>query len=207
MGLPSVLPAGVILFMLLSGRPPFWDDSQPRMLRNIVAGKFSFSDSVWKGVSRQAKDLISRLLVVNPAKRLTCEQVASTDRRLLQPRRVRLLHSLLASGRLPTFEQTFRRTPPAHVQVLAHPWMKGCKPGGPSRLLAETLTRMKSGSLSGRRRAESKRLHDVIADVSVRAATSFLLDTPSGGNDATPSLGPTPLPSMNPTPAPSVRGD
>lgn len=85
--------------------------------------------------------------------------------------------------------------------------MKGCKPCGTGQSLAETLTRMKSGSLSGRRRAESQPLHSVIADVSVRAATSFLLDTPSASMDKTPSMGPTPLPSTNPTPAPSVRGD
>jgi serine/threonine protein kinase len=66
---------GVVLFMLLGGQPPFWDDSQPTMLRKIMKGSFSFADHVWKSVSWQAKDLISRLLVVDPAKRLTCTQV------------------------------------------------------------------------------------------------------------------------------------
>lgn len=66
---------GVILFMLLGGYPPFWDDSHPMLLRKIAVGAFRYSDPVWKSVSWQAKDLISRLLVVDPAKRLTVEQV------------------------------------------------------------------------------------------------------------------------------------
>ncbi|KAI3424231.1 hypothetical protein D9Q98_009587 [Chlorella vulgaris] len=67
--------AGVILYMLLAGVPPFHDKSEPRLLRSIIAGKFSMEDSVWTPVSNEAKELVSQLLVVDPSKRLTCEQV------------------------------------------------------------------------------------------------------------------------------------
>ena len=71
---------GVILFMLLGGYPPFWNERQPLLLSAIIRGTFSFSDKVWKTVSREAKDLISKLLVVDPAKRLTPEQVRAAAR-------------------------------------------------------------------------------------------------------------------------------
>ncbi|KAL4424182.1 hypothetical protein ABPG75_001483 [Micractinium tetrahymenae] len=67
--------AGIVLYMLLAGLPPFHDASEPRLLRAIMSGKYSFGDPVWKEVSPEAKDLIQRLLVVSPARRLTCEQV------------------------------------------------------------------------------------------------------------------------------------
>lgn len=37
--------------MLMSGTPPFYDSSEPRLLRAIMAGKFSFKDKVWEPVS------------------------------------------------------------------------------------------------------------------------------------------------------------
>ncbi|EFN53608.1 hypothetical protein CHLNCDRAFT_32147 [Chlorella variabilis] len=67
--------AGVILYMLLAGVPPFHDKSEPRLLRSIMAGKYSLDDPVWEEISGEAKDLVSKLLVVDPASRLTCQQV------------------------------------------------------------------------------------------------------------------------------------
>ncbi|EFN53510.1 hypothetical protein CHLNCDRAFT_136852 [Chlorella variabilis] len=51
------------------------DKSEPRLLRSIMAGKYSLDDPVWEEVSGEAKDLVSKLLVVDPASRLTCQQV------------------------------------------------------------------------------------------------------------------------------------
>ncbi|PSC74088.1 CAMK CAMK1 kinase [Micractinium conductrix] len=67
--------AGIVLYMLLAGLPPFHDASEPRLLRAIMQGKYSLADPVWEEVSAEAKDLIKKLLVVAPSKRLTCEQV------------------------------------------------------------------------------------------------------------------------------------
>ena len=61
---------GVILYILLSGEAPFSSPSQPRLLRNIVAGRYDFGSHAWRHVSEEAKDLISRLLVLDPHKRL-----------------------------------------------------------------------------------------------------------------------------------------
>lgn len=67
--------AGVILFILLGGYPPFYDESEPRLFEKIRKGKFDFSDDVWGAVSPEAKDLIRRLLVVDPRSRLTIPEV------------------------------------------------------------------------------------------------------------------------------------
>lgn len=66
---------GVILFILLGGYPPFYDSSEPGLFRKIRAGKYNMNDPVWDAVSKDAKDLLANLLNVNPAERLTVDQV------------------------------------------------------------------------------------------------------------------------------------
>ncbi|KAM9462630.1 phosphorylase b kinase gamma catalytic chain, liver/testis isoform 1-T2 [Clarias gariepinus] len=65
---------GVILFTLLAGSPPFWHRKQMLMLRMIMEGRYHFSSPEWDDRSDTVKDLISRLLVVDPIVRLTAEQ-------------------------------------------------------------------------------------------------------------------------------------
>ncbi|KAG7492995.1 hypothetical protein MATL_G00021230 [Megalops atlanticus] len=65
---------GVILFTLLAGSPPFWHRKQLLMLRMIMEGRYQFSGPEWDDRSDTVKDLISRLLVVEPSLRLTAEQ-------------------------------------------------------------------------------------------------------------------------------------
>lgn len=65
---------GVILFTLLAGSPPFWHRRQILMLRMIMEGQYQFSSPEWDDCSNTVKDLISRLLQVDPEERLTAEQ-------------------------------------------------------------------------------------------------------------------------------------
>uniref|UniRef100_A0A4W4EKG0 phosphorylase kinase n=1 Tax=Electrophorus electricus TaxID=8005 RepID=A0A4W4EKG0_ELEEL len=65
---------GVILFTLLAGSPPFWHRKQLLMLRMIMEGRYQFSSPEWDDRSHTIKDLISRLLVVDPSARLTAEE-------------------------------------------------------------------------------------------------------------------------------------
>lgn len=65
---------GVIMYTLLVGCPPFWHRRQVVMLRSIMEGRYHFHSPEWDDISAQAKDLISKLLVVHPKKRLTAEQ-------------------------------------------------------------------------------------------------------------------------------------
>lgn len=66
--------AGVVLFILLGGYPPFHSENEPQMFDQIRKGDYSFDESVWDLVSEDAKDLIRNLLVVDPEKRLTAQQ-------------------------------------------------------------------------------------------------------------------------------------
>lgn len=66
---------GVILFILLGGYPPFYDESEPRLFRKIREGVPDMNDPVWDEVSKEAKDLIMKLLDVDPKSRVTVEGV------------------------------------------------------------------------------------------------------------------------------------
>ncbi|KAM9321448.1 phosphorylase b kinase gamma catalytic chain, skeletal muscle/heart isoform [Gastrophryne carolinensis] len=66
--------SGVIMYTLLAGSPPFWHRKQMLMLRMIMNGDYHFGSPEWDDRSDTVKDLISRLLVVNPEKRLTAEE-------------------------------------------------------------------------------------------------------------------------------------
>mmetsp|Transcript_649 Transcript_649/g.1955 ORF Transcript_649/g.1955 Transcript_649/m.1955 type:complete len:372 (+) Transcript_649:123-1238(+) len=63
--------AGVVLYLLLAGYPPFDGDTHAELFALVRSGTFSFDLPVWDEVSNAAKDLICRLLVVDPAQRLT----------------------------------------------------------------------------------------------------------------------------------------
>lgn len=62
---------GVMMYILLCGNPPFEDDSNQRIFKKIMRGKYNKSGSVWNTLSKSAKDLISKLLAVNSSKRYT----------------------------------------------------------------------------------------------------------------------------------------
>ena len=63
---------GVILYILLSGYLPFSGDNAAEVFEKISEGRFDFHHREWKKVSDDAKDLIRRLLTVDPKKRIKC---------------------------------------------------------------------------------------------------------------------------------------
>eukprot|EP01036_Dinobryon_divergens_P029898 gene29899-39068_t len=65
---------GVVMYILLGGYAPFADELMPEQYRKIKRGYFEFHADYWRDVSGEAKDLISRLLVVDPSRRLTADQ-------------------------------------------------------------------------------------------------------------------------------------
>ena len=64
---------GVIVFMLLSGNPPF-DGYEDEVLENIRVGNYKMKGNRWKAVSDEAKDFVRSLLVVDPKKRMDAVQ-------------------------------------------------------------------------------------------------------------------------------------
>mmetsp|Transcript_34336 Transcript_34336/g.77341 ORF Transcript_34336/g.77341 Transcript_34336/m.77341 type:complete len:502 (-) Transcript_34336:82-1587(-) len=65
---------GVVLYIMLCGFPPFYDDSTAVLFKQIRKGEYTFPSPYWDGVSEEAKDLVSKMLVVDPAKRYTAQQ-------------------------------------------------------------------------------------------------------------------------------------
>ncbi|XP_041118725.1 calcium/calmodulin-dependent protein kinase type II delta chain isoform X11 [Polyodon spathula] len=65
---------GVILYILLVGYPPFWDEDQHRLYQQIKAGAYDFPSPEWDTVTPEAKDLINKMLTINPAKRITATE-------------------------------------------------------------------------------------------------------------------------------------
>jgi len=65
---------GVLLFLLLAGRFPFKAHSKAETLRKIREGKYRMDEKDWADISDDAKDLVSKLLVCDPKKRLTASQ-------------------------------------------------------------------------------------------------------------------------------------
>jgi serine/threonine protein kinase len=64
---------GVICFILLGGYPPFHDDNQKKLYQKIKSGKFEFHSTSWSIISDEAKMLISRMLTVDPAERISAK--------------------------------------------------------------------------------------------------------------------------------------
>lgn len=62
---------GVLLYVILAGELPF---GSSQLSQQILRAEVSFEKPVWKGVSDMAKDLIRRLIVRDPAQRLTAEE-------------------------------------------------------------------------------------------------------------------------------------
>ncbi|KAJ1455161.1 kinase-like domain-containing protein [Pelagophyceae sp. CCMP2097] len=65
---------GVIIYILLGGYPPFHDDNHAVLYNKIRAADYTFEPQYWDQVSADAKDLIEKMLIVDPDERLTADQ-------------------------------------------------------------------------------------------------------------------------------------
>ncbi|XP_013888950.1 serine/threonine-protein kinase Chk2 [Austrofundulus limnaeus] len=88
---------GVLLFVCLSGYAPFHESfSKHSVTEQIIRGEFTMVPAKWTQVSNQAKDVVRKLLVVDPTKRMTIDEalqhpwlqdqeMLATARRLMYP--------------------------------------------------------------------------------------------------------------------------
>nr|XP_043626550.1 calcium-dependent protein kinase 26-like [Erigeron canadensis] len=71
----DVWTAGVILYILLSGVPPFWAETQQGIFDAVLKANIDFESDPWPLISDSGKDLIEKMLCSQPSSRLTAHQV------------------------------------------------------------------------------------------------------------------------------------
>ena len=101
--------AGVILYILICGYPPFFGDTDPEILESVKKGIYDFEEEEWDDVSANCKSLIAKLLTRDVNKRYTAEQaiqdvwiktMASGSKELLNPKAVQNMVAFKSLQRL-----------------------------------------------------------------------------------------------------------
>ncbi|XP_019172026.1 PREDICTED: calcium-dependent protein kinase 18-like [Ipomoea nil] len=73
----DVWSIGVITYILLSGRRPFWDKTEDGIFKEVLRNKPDFRRKPWPSISNSAKDFVKKILVKDPYARLTAAQALS----------------------------------------------------------------------------------------------------------------------------------
>ena len=136
----DIWSAGVILYILLCGVPPFWAETEQGIFEQVLHGSLDFDSDPWPSVSDNAKDLLRRVLIRDPKKRLTAHQVLCEYYYCHQSTIV-LLAACCAGVRAMA-----DRAPPPAGSIAGHPWLQtiGSVPDKP--LDSAVLSRLKQFS-------------------------------------------------------------
>ncbi|CAN1133872.1 Calcium-dependent protein kinase 2 [Linum perenne] len=71
----DVWSAGVMVYILLSGVPPFWAETEDEIFQEVLQGELDFNSDPWPQISESAKDLVRKMLVRDPKKRISTHEV------------------------------------------------------------------------------------------------------------------------------------
>ncbi|CAN6350057.1 unnamed protein product [Urochloa humidicola] len=71
----DIWSAGVILYILLSGVPPFWAENEDGIFDAVLRGHIDFASDPWPSISNGAKDLVKKMLRQDPKERLTAAEI------------------------------------------------------------------------------------------------------------------------------------
>jgi calcium/calmodulin-dependent protein kinase I len=114
---------GCIVYLLLSGNLPFMGRSQKELFRKIVAGKYEFSDDSWADVSEDARELVRKMLVLNPDDRITAKDALRHPWLRLSKDRLSMVMLQGTSQRLKTFNARMK----LRSAMIAVDWVSGLK--------------------------------------------------------------------------------
>ena len=67
----DVWSIGVIVYIMLSGKPPFTGGNEDAILNSVREGEYNFKNSVWNNISTEARDFIKKLMCRDVDKRLS----------------------------------------------------------------------------------------------------------------------------------------
>lgn len=70
----DIWSCGVIFYILLVGYPPFSGNSTAEILESVSSGKYEMSGPEWEKISKEAKDLVKKMLLYDPAKRISAQE-------------------------------------------------------------------------------------------------------------------------------------
>ncbi|WPK23682.1 hypothetical protein PUMCH_000924 [Australozyma saopauloensis] len=120
---------GCFLYTILCGFPPFYDEDHVVLTQKIIKADFVFLEPWWDEVSAEAKDLITRMLIVNPEDRITIEEIYA--------------HPWVAKATAPEAKEYFpdninfatAHTPQSSRSVSASPYRNPSTPNGLMRAL------------------------------------------------------------------------
>ncbi|THF96941.1 hypothetical protein TEA_024166 [Camellia sinensis var. sinensis] len=71
----DIWSAGVILYILLSGVPPFWGENEQSIFDAVLRGHLDFSSEPWPSISSSAKDVVKNMLRADPKERASATEV------------------------------------------------------------------------------------------------------------------------------------
>lgn len=71
----DIWSCGVLLYLILSGFPPFYGSTRKEVMKKIKKANVSFHGSAWRKISVESKDLITKMLTRNPINRPSCREV------------------------------------------------------------------------------------------------------------------------------------
>ena len=75
----DIWSAGVIMYILLAGYPPFIGSSERSILNRVKKGQYTFAGTRWDGVSAEAKQCIKKMLVLKPSRRASAAQLLQSS--------------------------------------------------------------------------------------------------------------------------------